>query len=445
MAKGFDRKIVMVGGGSYGWSPRLLSDMMQTDAMDNSEVWLLDPNPKAAREIAAVGATFAKTLGRRYKIVPTANEAAAFRDADFVLITISTGGLDMTAHDLAIPEKYGIFQTVGDTVGPGGWCRGLRNVPVFAHLATQIEKHSPRAVVLNYSNPLALLTATIHAVSNLRTVGLCHGVFGTYEVLQRLLGVEERDIAARFGGLNHFFWITDFTVNGAPGFPLLEAKLAGRTLHEALRDQSPDPHGFTSGILLASEFYRQYGCLTYMADRHIAEFMPGYLTGKESNLKRFGLVRTAVESRRKRRDQARARALDMAAGKVPPFGKSRETAVDIMAAFTTGKPFCDVTNLPNTGQVENLPLGVVVETLGLVDALGFAPVCAGALPPVIQGLVAPHCQTQEMTLEAALHGDRELAMESLMLDPLCGHLPPSQIRQMGEELMAATKAWLPQF
>lgn len=436
-------KIAMVGGGSYGWSPRLLSDMMHADVLDGCQVMLLDPNRKAAEEVAAAGRTMAKTLGRNFTLTPTASPAAAFRDADFVIITISTGGLEAMGHDLKVPEKYGIFHTVGDTCGPGGWSRALRNIPVFVNMARQIEKLSPRAVVLNYTNPLAILTGAMAASCSLRCVGLCHGAFESYHTIQRILGVEEKDIAASFAGINHFFWITDFKVKGKPGYAALAKALKGRSLDEALREGATDPHGYHSHLALADELYRQYGGLTYTADRHTCEFLPGYLTPTEDRLKRYNLVRSSIADRVKKRERARGVALELASGKRPPFDKSRETAVDIMAAIAGGKPLVDVVNLPNVGQVDNLPRGCVVETLGLVDALGFRAVSAGTMPPLLAGLVEPHCHVQNMTLKASLTGDLELAMQALMLDPICGHLSPSQVRQMGMDLLRATRKWLP--
>ncbi len=143
MGKSFGPKIVMVGGGSYNWCPGLLRDLMTTDELEGSEIVLLDPNLKAAGEVKAAADAMARRWGKSCRIRATASEPAAFRDADFVIITISTGGLGMMAHDLAIPQRHGIFQTVGDTVGPGGWRRSLRNVPVFVHQAGQIELQLP--------------------------------------------------------------------------------------------------------------------------------------------------------------------------------------------------------------------------------------------------------------------------------------------------------------
>ncbi len=444
MAKTSGPKIVMVGGGSYNWCPRLMRDIILTDELEGSEVVLLDPNLTAAREVKAASDAMAKRWGKRFKVVATKSEATAFRNADFVIITISTGGFDAMAHDLKIPEKYGIFHTVGDTVGPGGWSRSLRNVPVFVHLAQQIEKHSPRAVVLNYTNPLSVLTATVLEVSNLRTVGLCHGVFGTYRLLQRIFQCEESDLAVNFGGVNHFFWIVDFSVRGRPGYPALKRKLRGRPIWEAAAT-GPDEAGHSSGLELCNEFYEQYGYLTYAGDRHTSEFLPGYLTPAAKDLKKFKLVRTSVQQRRAGHKRGRKFTLDLARDKVDPGPRSRETAVDIMMALAHGKAFVDVVNLPNDGQIDNLPRDAVVETLGLVDPLGFRPVAVGEMPTVLEQLLTPHCICQLMTLDAALTGDKKLAFEALMTDPICGHLSPSQVRKMGSELMTATKKWLPQF
>ena len=438
-------KIVMVGGGSYNWCPRLLSDLMRTPELAGSEVVLLDPDLQAAEEVKAAADAIAAELGVAYVVRATRDQTSAFTSADFVLITISTGGLRSMAHDLAIPEKYGIYQTVGDTVGPGGWSRALRNVPVFVDLGAQIQRHAPRAVVLNYTNPLACLTDTLCRTTDLRVVGLCHGVFSNYRVLQRLFGVDEADLCVRFGGVNHFVWFLDFTVKGEPGYPLLAQRLQNATLDEALSLGDTDEMGFHSHHALADELYRAYGYLPYVGDRHTSEFLPGYLTPKLVALDRFKLVRTSVEEREDKRRLRRQTTLDIATGRQGPYPRSRETAVDIMVAIAHDRPFVDVVNLPNDGQIDNLPRDAVVETLGLVDALGFRAVTTGPLPEVLVQLVAPHTRCQLLTLEAALTGDRELALKALMTDPICGHQSPSDVRKMGLELMSATKEWLPQF
>lgn len=438
-------KIVIVGGGSYTWGPRLINDLVHTPAVEGSELILLDINLKAAKELSRVARTLIKKSNRKMEVYPTNNETSAFRQADFVIITISTGGLKAMRPDLEIPEKYGIFQTVGDTVGPGGWSRALRNIPVFVKLAHQIEKFSPRAVVLNYTNPISILTRTLCYYTNLRVVGLCHGLFGTYRRLEAVFGVKEKDIRVKFGGINHFFWILDFTIKGEPGYPLLRKKLGKKKLHEHIHTFDRDEAGFASDVYLWSALFETYGYLSYAADRHICEFFPQFLTPHKSVLKRYKLMRTTVDDRIKVKYSARARALRIAAGKEDLGGRSRETAVDIMRAVACDEDFVDVVNLPNEGQIDNLPRGAIVETLGAVDGRGFTPLVVGPLPETLRQLVEPHIICQEMTFKATIEGDREKALMALTLDPLCSHLTPNRIHEMGKELMAANRRLLPQF
>jgi len=196
--------------------------------------------------------------------------------------------------------------------------------------------------------------------------------------------------------------------------------------------------------MLFSELFENYGYLTYSADRHTCEFFSGYLHSKEL-MEKFKLVRTTTKERREGIKKSREYAKRLAAGKEKIQPPSCETAVDIMKAFITNTPFVDVVNLPNVGQIDNLPRGAVVETLGLVDSAGFAPIAVGPLPDTIQKLTDVHCHVQKMTLEAALTGNRKLALQSLLLDPLCSHLPQSKVVEMGLTLMEATKDYLPQF
>ncbi len=437
-------KIVMVGGGSYNWCPYLLCDLIQTPELENSDVVLLDINLNAAKDIKNAMDRVCADNNKKFQFIATDKEEEAFKNVDFVIITISTGGLEIMKYDLEIPEKYGIYQTVGDSVGPGGWARLLRNVPVFTDMAQKIEKLSPNAIILNYTNPMAGLTGAISKVTSLRNVGLCHGIFGTRAYLARILNVDATDITLRYGGVNHFFWILAFSVKGKNGYRLLREKLGKDTLLKYDK-ASKDPSGFSdNNHKLFSELYENYGHLTYSADRHTSEFFTGYLTDLKM-MEKFKLVRTSIADRQKSLDKARKFALDLVDGKEKILPPSTETAVDIMKAFVTGKPFIDVVNLPNTGQIDNLPRGAVVETLGLVDASGFSAINTGSMPKSLRQISEVHCNIQLMTLEAAMSGNKKLALEALTLDPLCAKLAPSEVKKMGSELLAVTKEYLPQF
>jgi alpha-galactosidase len=220
-------------------------------------------------------------------------------------------------------------------------------------------------------------------------------------------------------------------------------KLQGISLNEAL-DRAPRDTPRKHDFDLCDELLRQYGMLTYNEDRHTCEYFPAYLTDK-AMLKRFNLVRTTVGERAQMLKKNREYTLKLASGKEKMPPRSRETAMDIIKALVTNTPFVDVVNLPNSGQIDNLPRGAVVETLGLVDSSGFAPIGIGAMPEPLRTLLETHCQVQKMTLEAALTGNKELAIEALMLDPVCAKLAPSDVRMMGLALMAATGDYLPQF
>jgi len=437
------RNIVIVGGGSSAWGPKLMSDLMLTPPLEGSTYVLHDINVANAERIARFSQKLMKEIGVSATIESEPDPDQALKDADFVIITISTGGLPAMAHDLAIPEDYGIYHTVGDTVGPGGWARALRNIPVFIDLANRINRLAPNAVILNYTNPMAQLTKALCLSTNRPVVGLCHGLFETLHTISRILEVEdEHDIQATYAGVNHCFWVTSFTVRGQDGYEMLRQKLGGKSLVDIV------PQEYRSHIrwYVADELYRLTGMLTYLADRHITEFFPQYLTSKE-NLQKYHIKRTTVQERMdgmRRREEEVER---MTEGVIPESFKerSRETAADIISAFVTGKPFVDVGNVPNVGQVANLPAGAVLETPVLVTAGGFHPVAVGSLPEPMRSWLERHTRVQNLTVEAAIDGDLDKAFKALMLDPLVSHLNPDDIREMGMRLLRANAQYLPQF
>ena len=442
-------KITMIGGGSFGWMPHIIKDIVLKPELQSADIRLLDLNLEAAEIVAAIGRKYVKDWSLPATFLATTDAARALDGADAVVITISTGGLDAMAHDLRIPEKYGIYATVGDTVGPGGWARGLRNIPVFVGFAQEIRKRAPGAFVLNYTNPMASLTATLCAVGNQPVVGLCHGLFENLRTLMRIFNLKsEEEISADYCGVNHFFWMTDFRVKGKPGYPALRAKLrGGKRIDDLVRQAYVDSHGHSSvHRLVASELFEEFGYLPYLGDRHTCEFFSRYLAPDDKRLAKYGIVRTFIQDRRRNLVKARQRALDIASGKVPVEKKaSRETAADIIAARVTNRDFIDVMNLPNVGQVPNLPMGAVVETPGMINSIGFRPVACGPMPQSLANLCTPHAVNQKLIVEAGIEGDWNKAFAALINDPLCSHLTIPQIKKMGRELLQANRKHLPQF
>ena len=441
--------VTIVGGGSFNWSPTIIRDTMLTEGLERTEFRLLDVNAKAAETVAALGRKLAAEWDLPTAFVPTTNPDAALKGADFVIITISTGGLAAMKPDLEVPERFGIFQTVGDTVGPGGWSRALRNIPVFVDLGIRIRELAPKAAVLNYTNPLTILTRTLSLVTDQPVVGLCHGVFENYRVLQAVFGLKSEDeIKATIGWINHFFWILDLTIRGRDGYDMLNRKLkrAGKRLADLIREAHTDGCGFHRDAEVCSELYHQYGLLPYASDRHPSEFLSRYITPTEDRLKAYKLVRTSIADRRQGERSRAKRMRDWISGKRPfPRQRSREAAASIIQAMTLGQEFVDVMNVSNRGQIANLPEGAVVETLGVVNAGGFHPSTVGPLPEPIADMVSRHVVNQELIVGAGMAGDRDVAFNALINDPVCSHLTVPRIREMGERLLKANKRYLPQF
>ncbi len=437
--------ITIVGGGSVHWSPTIVNDLLLTEALDGAEIRLFDTNLEAAERIEAFSRMLAGRYDSRTRFVATDSEETAYAGTDYVIITISTGGFPAMRNDIEIPEKYGILQTVGDTVGPGGWNRALRNIPVFQQMARDIEAHSGDAVVLNYSNPMALLTQTLTENSSLRVTGLCHGIFSAMDMFALLLDAPKESIKVEFAGTNHFFFITSARVNGQDGYAILAEKLAGMTLAEFI--ESKDVEGFElyPTMRIGSEFYHQCGYIPYPGDRHTCEFVSGYLNAGEARTEEYAIKRTKVDDRIERRKKRTERCEAWISGDEEfDAPRSRETAASIIEAIHTNGWLVDDLNLVNTGQISNLPRGVVVETLGVAGPLGFRAATYGRLPRAIASMTVPHCINQQLIMTAASTGDRAAAYSALANDPLLSHLSPTGKRSLFEELMRANSPWLPE-
>ena len=439
-------KITIVGGGSYRWCPTIIRDILQIENIRNWEFRLLDIDLLAARRVAKLGQVMADKWNLSASFRATDNQESALRGTNFVIIVIATGGFEAMSKDLMIPEKFGIYQTVGDTVGPGGWSRALRNIPVFVDLTQKIRRFAPKAFIINYTNPMSTLTRTICMHTDQSAVGLCHGLFEVYHDLQRLFNIEnEKDIRFRIAGLNHFFWVLDFKIQGRDGYKMLIPHQNGRK--SSLRRKAKELPSFAHNRMkVTSELFERYGCLPYMGDRHTCEFLRNSISPNKHRLKQYGLIRTTIAQRKQWCRNDLKKVLDQIAGREEISAeRSREMAAGIIEAAALGKEFVDVVNLPNRGQIANLPEGTVVETLGVINSLGFSPVVAGPLPEQVLGLVMPHALNQKMIVEAGLDGDWGKAFAALENDPACAHLDSSKIEKMGTSLLRANRKYLPQF
>jgi alpha-galactosidase/6-phospho-beta-glucosidase family protein len=437
-------KIAFVGGGSYQWGPKIILDVALNEELRGGSLVLHDINGEALGDLYEWGTRALDVAQADLKLEKTLRLEEALMGADFVVLSISTGGLDATALDLEIPARYGVVQTVGDTVGPGGLFRGLRNIPVVVEIARAMEEYCPDAVLLNLTNPLTVLTRAVSKATSIRAVGLCHELFSTLGMLSKMFDLPEEAINVRVAGINHFIWVTDVSVHGRDVTEEAYRRISGGEARElSLSDAAGDTDPFTNTWGFRTELCRLYGYLAAAGDRHVCEFLPGYLRD-EKERERLDLRVTTVDVRRERLVTDRERVRRMIRGEEAILtGRSREEISDIMAAMWSGEDSVNIVNLPNAGQVRDLPLGVVVETYGALNGTGASGIVFGELPPPIAALVHPHVFNQEAIVQAGLTGDTNLAFRAFLNDPLVGSGPDA--RKMFEEMFEAQREYLPQF
>ena len=437
-------KIAMIGGGSYGWMPVIVSDMVMAPEMGDAEVVLMDVDPETLALTGPLAKNYAEKAGSKLRFRTTTSYEDALRGADYVVITISTGGLEAMRVDLEVPEKYGIYQTVGDTVGPGGWARVLRNVPVFLDLARKMERYCPKAWMLNCSNPLTALTRAVTRETSVKAVGLCHGVAGFMQSLKPLLGFDSmKDVDYVSSGIDHCGWLLRVNVKGQDGFGILRKRGLGPGGTATVTIESIDQFIPNEHIRVAFLIFAEIGYLPTIGDRHIVEFFPHFLTDL-GLMKRLGIKRTSTEERIKGRQAAKERIQRILAGKEEiKLHKSRDVVLEFILAHTGKGEQNIMLNVPNVGQIPNLPAGAIVDTRCCVNTGGIEPLCTGPLPPVLKTIVEPHLIRQEMCIDAAISGDRQTALAALVTDPLVRDMTTA--RKLGEELLAGNRKYLTAF
>jgi alpha-galactosidase/6-phospho-beta-glucosidase family protein len=435
-------KICFIGGGSYNWMPKLLGDLALAPDLEGTIV-LQDINPAALEDIERYGRKALASVGSKFTIETTTDLDRGLDGAEFVVVTITTGALDTMRLDLEIPEKYGIFQSVGDTVGPGGLSRALRNVPVMVGLAQAMERRCPNAWMLNLTNPMTVLTRAVGLSSRIKVVGLCHELFGVRGALIRMFGGGVDDFEWRVAGVNHLIWLLDMTIRGQDGLQMVRDFVGeGRPLPvPPARGGWHEP--FVDRWKLKLELFDLYGALPAAGDRHLAEFFPYFLTEANHRGADYGVLLTTIPDRQQQVASARAQVLDAIETDLPPLARSPEATADIVSAVANGRSVRTIVNLPNTGQVDNLPRGAVVETLAEITSVGAHPLTVGALPAGVLGTLQPHVTNQELIVQAALEGDRRLALQAMVNDPLVGNLDTA--RHLLDDLLVAHADYLPQF
>jgi alpha-galactosidase len=385
-----------------------------------------------------------KKTGRNFRLAAESDLERSVAGADFVVTSISVGGLAAMSKDLAIPEKYGVFATVGDTVGPGGFARLLRNVPVFRDLAQRIERVAPSAWLINISNPLTPITKLLSETTSLKTVGLCFGIINHLWVLQDLLGFDDlSEVAYTVAGIDHCSWFLDLNVRGKDVYPQLRAMTVEALERLSSFSHSKDEWARLDSLTAGFTLFKRLGYLPAISDRHVGEFFRFFLSGKEK-LKRYHMIRTTIAHRAAWAADAKRRIESVLRGEEPlEIVKTRDIVVDVINALAGSGRITTTVNFRNEGQIANLPRGPVVETLAAIDTDRIAPIPAGPLPDELLSIIQPHLVRQELALQAATEGSRRLFVAALTSDPSVPDI--DAIEAMAEELLEAHRDVLPQF
>lgn len=440
-------KIVIIGGGSYSWGPTFMRDIFATPELKGSTIVLQDIAQDRVDLVYALGKKMLADFNLDFHLEKTLSLDEALHGADFVILTITTGRLESMRPDLEIPAKYGIKQSVGDTTGPGGLSRALRNIPVVAKIGRKVMEICPNALFLNYTNPMTVLTRVL-AMQGVKVVGLCHEWIGVREHLAQFFETKPENITAKIAGVNHLIWVTDLYADGKRVFNELPA-ITEKVLNGEIKVDTDDASVFADHAKVKSTLFQLYGALPAAGDRHIAEFFPHFINESTNWGKDYGLILTSVEDRYALEAEARGLIESALRGEVPlePFMQdvSTEAANKIIRAVTCGENYVGIMNLPNAGQIANLSYDAVVETYGVIDALGANAITYGDVPAGVQNVLEHHIHQQELTVEAAQKGSREITLQVLLNDPLSSRLTIPQAKQLLEELLKANKQYLPLF
>jgi alpha-galactosidase len=432
------KKIAMIGAGSVVFTKTLLSDMMATPCLQDSEWVLMDLAESKLKRMDAFAKRMLKENRLPGKVWATLDRRKAIADADFVIIMIQVGGFDAYAVDYEVPLKHGVDQCIGDSLGPGGVFRGLRTVPVLVDIAKDMtELAKPGAIMLQYANPMAGNCLALGKATSIPFVGLCHGVQTTLDLIAGYVGVPKEEIVYTCGGINHMDW-----------FLTLQHK--GRDLYPILREVFEKPE-YYKNEKVRGEVFRQFGYFMTESTGHLSEYLPWFRKNRKAldlycDEPSFGGESGAYYkySKALAAKYAKHDPLEFENPKIE--SRSVEYCSYILEAVVTNKPFRLMGNVPNRGYITNLPEGCCVEVPTFADSTGLHPTRIGALPSQLAACCMTNVNVQILAAEAGLAGDPEAVVHAVALDPLTSAvLTLKEIREMCSEMLEKERQWLPQF
>ena len=447
-------RIAYIGGGSRGWAWGFMTDLA-LDADLCGEIRLYDIDRPAAERNRIIGEKISAhpSARSRWRYSVASSLKDALTGADFAVISILPGTFDEMESDVHLPERVGVFQSVGDTVGPGGFMRAMRTIPMFAEIARAIRDFAPDAWVINYTNPMTLCVRTLYAVyPGIRALGCCHEVFGTQKLLCAMvrdrLGVEaaRQEMYTTVTGINHFTWITQASFRHIDLMPLYREFAAQYA--ESGYENGPDDNWMNSYFGCAHrvkfDLFLRYGAIAAAGDRHLAEFLPPWYLRDEATARQWKFTLTPVSWRKEDLSRRLARSDRLISGEeaidLKPSGEEGHLLIKALLGL---HDLVSNVNLPNQGQIPNLPRDAVVETNALFGFQRIQPVSAGELPGNLLPLVARHVYNQENALRAALNCDRLLGFTTFMNDPQMGAVSLRDGQKLFDDMLENQRAYLP--
>jgi len=435
-------KITFIGAGSTVFAKNLLGDILSFPELADSTISLMDIDPVRLKTSEIVAHKVADFFGAKPKIEATIDRRAALDGADYAISMFQVGGYKpSTVIDFEIPKKYGIKQTIADTLGIGGIMRGLRTIPVFLDICKDMEELCPDVMFLQYVNPMAMNTWAINKASKIKTVGLCHSVQGTAEVLAHDIGVPINEINYICAGINHMAFYLKFERNGVDLYPKIREVAEAKSYARGYRDLANH---------VRYEMLKRTGYFVTESSEHFSEYVPWFIKSNQPDLlEQYEIpideyiTRCELQIAEWEADKA---ALERGELDEQRYERSQEYGSLIIHSLETGTPRVVYGNVANNGLIDNLPQGCCVEVPCLVDKSGLQPTKIGMMPPQLAALQQTNINVQSLVVEAALTRKREHIYHAAMLDPhTAAELSLDQIWSLVDELIEAHGDMLPEY
>ena len=418
-------KVAMIGAGSVVFSRNLTGDILGFPEFRDATFSYMDVDEDRLKVGAALCRKTAEAIGANPKIEATTDRRKALDGADFVINMVQIGGFNSTLVDFEIPRKYGLNFTIADTTGPGGLFRALRTYPMLKGLCADMMAVCPKATLLNYSNPMSMNMQTVSRTSDIRAVGLCHSVQGTFDQIMRNINEDPAKIAFTCAGINHMAFYLKIEKDGVDLYPRLFEAMNKPDIFDTNR--------------VRYELMRRLGYFVTESSEHNAEYSPYFIPNGKEYIDKFAVP---IDEYLRRCDGIvdefdRMKKFAASDEKAKPPTRSHEYGSTIIHSIVTGTPSVVYGNMPNRGAISSLPFDAIAEAPTLVDRTGLNFTQVGALPPQLVAYMNPHVTQHELFIRAAMEGRRDYVYQAAMFDPLtAATLPMDKIVEMCDELIA---------